>query len=248
MKAPRLIHQLAGEPPVEGAVAKLFTDTLAICCMCGREAAYTASADKALGANFTDRTMFSSPDSAHVCWACTAICSGKPPRTFRQWTVVAAPGVKLAPSQEKAATWIGQHDGLCLTSKANTSPIIDTLLDPPDSVWVVSIAESGQKHVLPYADINHGDSGVVRMETIDVAYDKPVFRHVFDHALALRRLGQSAEAITEGAPKFIKTRADLKTWHTHTDALNPYRRAPILKLALWTITKGIIENAHYTNS
>ena len=245
MKAPRLIHELTGRPPVEGGASRAFTDTPAICAMCGQETNKTAPADKVLGSNFTDRGLFSSPHSDRVCWACVAICSGSPPRTFRQWTIVATPGRELAPSQPKATAWIGQHEGICLTSKANTTPVIDTLLDPPAGPWVVSIAESGQKHVAPYAEINHGNTGTVRMETVNIAYERDTFRHVFSHALALRRIGIPSDAIMTGIPKFIKTRAMLDTWRTHQNELQPFHGSPLLALTLWAITKGIIENDRY---
>jgi hypothetical protein len=243
--AARIVHALAGEPPVEGAASNAFADTPAVCAMCGEVEERTAPADKVLGANFTDRTLFTHPESDRVCWACTATCSGKPPKTFRMWTVVATPGQALPPSQEKAASWIGQHDGLCLTSKADTTPIADTLLDPPATEWVVSIAESGQKHVLPYAQVNRGTSGIIRMETVNIAYQRETFTHVFSHALALRRLGIPSDAVLAGIPRYIKTRDQLETWRTHSEALKPYEKSPILSLALWTITKGIIENANY---
>ena len=248
MKAPRLVHRLVGEPPVEGGAVKAFTDTIAVCAMCGIDAGTTAPADKVLGSNFTDRSLFDAPQSDRVCWACVAICSGSPPRTFRQWTIVATPGRSLPPSQEKASMWLGQHEGVCLTSKADTTPVIDTLLDPPAGDWVVSIAESGQKHVAPYAEVNHGDAGIIRMETINIAYQRDVFRHVFGHALALRRLGLPADAVMSGIPKFIKTRTMLDTWRTHQQALHPFQGSPILALALWSITKGIIENEHYSHA
>lgn len=243
--AVRLIHDLAGRPPVEGASASQFKPVEAVCCMCGQVEAVTAPAGRVLGANFTDRTMFHRADSDRVCEACTAVASGKPPRTFRLWTVVATPGHTLPPSQEKAAAWIGQHDGLCLTSRADTTPIIDTLLDPPDGEWVVSIAESGQKHVAPYAVINQGPTGIIRMETVNIAYQRDTFRRVLKEALALRRLGVPAADIMTGTPRYLKSRADLAAWREYSQNLCGYEGSPLLNLTLWVITKKVIENDTY---
>ena len=102
MKAPRLVWELAGCPTVEGGSAKLFTDTESLCAMCGQVQDRTAPADKVLGQNFTDRGLFMAPHAPRVCWGCVSICSGSPPRTWRQWTVVATPSRHLPPSQEKA--------------------------------------------------------------------------------------------------------------------------------------------------
>lgn len=240
--APRLVHQLTGEPPVEGAAAKQFKEETAICCMCGNTETLTANANRVLGTNFTERQMFHAPESQQVCWACTAICSGAPPKTFRMWSIVATPGLKLAPSQEKAATWLGQHKGICVTNRANTEPIIDLLLNPPTTEWMISLAVSGQKHVIPYAHVNTGPTGVIRMEAVDVGYTQQTFTYVFTHALALRRLGIPAEPVLQGIPKYLKTREQLDAWHIHNTALKPYLGSPLLQLILWVLTKGVIEN------
>lgn len=248
MNAPtRLVHSLAGKPLPAGGITKHIKDIEARCCVCAAVEPRTAPADKALGNNFTDRTMFRAPESGRVCEACIMVCSGGGLKTFRLWTIVAAPGTGLALSQEKAAAWIGQHDGLCMTSKANTRPVIDLLLDPPDSSWLVSVAESGQKHVLPYARVNAGDSGVVRFETLDVPYTQADWTHVFGHALALRRLGVPAADVLAGTPRYLKTRDQLTAWRSHSQKLGPWGNSPLLRLALWAITKGIIENEYYTH-
>ncbi len=67
MKAPRLIHQMVGEPPVEGSAAKAFSEPPELCAMCGQISQRTAPADKVLGANFTDRGLFTAPHSTRVC-------------------------------------------------------------------------------------------------------------------------------------------------------------------------------------
>lgn len=246
--ATRLIHSMLGSYPVTGNVARYLQDTEGVCAVCGETEPVTAPADRALGANFTDRTMFHAPHSSRVCDACLAVCSGKPPATVRMWTIVATPGKTLPPSAEKAANWIGQHRGICLTSKADTTPVIDTLLNPPDTEWLVSVAESGQKHVLPYAGVNQGPSGVIRMETLDVPYTCENWEHVFGHSLALRRLGIPAADILTGTPRYLKTREDLTTWLHHADALKPWENSPLLRLALWAITKKVIENDQYHNA
>lgn len=241
MKATRLVHQLAGRPEAEGAVQRILVDEEAVCAVCGNVEARTAQVDRALGANFTDRSMFARPDSDRVCAACVAVCSGKPPRTFRMWSVVATPGRALPPSQEKAAAWIGQHDGLCLTSRADTTPIVDTLLNPPEGPWVVSVATSGQKHVVLYAEVNEGARGIVRMEATDVPYSVESWVGVWRAALDLRRLGVPADDILLGRPRYLHSREDLNRWAVADGLLQKWHRSPLLNLALWTITKGICD-------
>ncbi|MBP7881147.1 MAG: hypothetical protein KAZ70_01790 [Actinomyces sp.] len=244
----RFVHDLIGQPPVTGATAAKLKDVEAVCCVCGQTESRTAPADRALGANFTDRSMFHAPQADRVCWACAAVCSGKPPATLRMWTVVAAPDRALPPSAEKAAAWIGQHDGVCLTSKADTTPLIDVLLDPPSGEWLVSVAESGQKHVVPYATVNVGSSGTIRMETLDIPYTREDWQHVFMHALVLRRLGIPAADVLAGTPRYLKTRTDLEVWLQHSDRLAVWVNSGLLRLALWAITKKVIENDNYPNA
>jgi len=58
---------------------------------------------------------------------------------------------------------------LHFTSRADMRVVVDTLADPPEGEWVVSVAESGQKHSLPYAVVNRGRARWrVRMDALDV--------------------------------------------------------------------------------
>jgi len=73
--------------------------------------------------------------------------------------------------------------------------VVDTLADPPEGEWVVSVAESGQKHSLPYAVVNRGRAQWrVRMDALDVDATPEDFRHAFAHVCALRARGFSASA------------------------------------------------------
>lgn len=158
------------------------------------------------------------------------------------WSWVCAPGETLPDSAEKASLHV---PGLCQTNRGNTRPIIDTLLDPPSGEWVVCVAVSGQKHVLPYARTNRGaGQWQVRMEDTTITAKPDQWAHVFFHTLALRRLGVPAEAITTGTPAHIKTPAALEAWRHHAQALDPYRTSPLAQLALWCITKPIMEDTN----
>ena len=113
---------------------------------------------------------------------------------------------------------------------------------------MVSVAESGQKHVVPYATVNVGSSGTIRMETLDIPYTREDWQHVFMHALVLRRLGVPAVDVLAGTPRYLKTRADLEVWLQHSDRLAVWVNSGLLRLALWAITKKVIENDNYPNA
>lgn len=241
MKAVRMIWGLLGSPQPEGSGAKLLEQHEAICKVCGTMQPRTADAGKALGANFTDRSLYADPASDRVCDCCLWACSGRGVRTIRMWSVAAAPGVGLPDSQEKAAAWIGLHPGVCLTSRHDTTPILRLLLDPPATPWAVSIAVSGQKHVMPYTGLNCGPEGMIRMETADIPYTAGGFSEVFRTALRLRRMGCSADMIQAGQPPHLENTRQAHEWRKLDQRVVPWKGSPILDLALWTITKPIIE-------
>jgi len=231
-----LVWEAAGcpEPPSQ----RLYSAEAAVCVMCGRTVGSTAPATRVIGNNFTDQYLFHRSDSTRICPACAWCCAGKPPASLRMWSVVAAPGLLLPPSHSRA--WIQEPD-LCLTNRADPAPIADLLLAPPETEWACTVAVSAQKHVVPYGRVNHGGRGswTVRMETTDVTADADQWRHVLGHTAALRQDGHSADAVRNGCPDLqaVRTGADLERWRLHADALACYRRAPLLELALWCVTK-----------
>ena len=240
MTPTRFVYDLAGRPALVASVAAMLTDTPgAVCAVCAEPADRTAAVDKALGANFTDRTMFRDSRSSRVCQACVWCCSGKPPATLRMWTIVAAPGVDLGPSQPKA--WLQNTPGLLLTNRADPAPVARILADPPAGPWLVTIAVSGQKHVLPYGHVNHGSGRwAVRMENTTITADPGQWRHVHHHARALRQLGVPADCVAAGTPGGIRTADQLTAWRTHAGQLTQWVGSPLLHLALWTLTKGTL--------
>lgn len=239
--AQTLIWETAGRKEVTGAKGKLLKPQPAVCCITGEYAEITADAKKALGENFTDHSLWRSP-SGRVGQAALWCCSGKGKESPRTWTWVCAPGENLPTSHEKAAH---RAPGLCLTNRANTRPVIDILTRPPSGEWVVSVAVSGQKHVLPYATTNHGDGEwTVRFEELNVTATPETWGHVFGTVLALRRMGVSADSIVDGQPGRFKTRDELNAWRGLAAKLAPHQHAPITQLALWCITKPIMEDTN----
>lgn len=231
-----MVWELAGRPDPPGTVR--FEDNDAVCVMCGRAVQRSALAAKAIGANFTDQALYRRPDSTRICPACVWCCSGRGLATLRLWSVAAAPGIDVGASQPKA--WLQNLPGLCLTSRADPAPVADLLLTPPPGEWAVSVATSGQKHVLPYARVNRGGGlWTVRLENTDITSTPTQWRTVLGHTAALRAAGHGAEQVRDGSPdvRAVKTPADLQTWRALAVGLLPYLRSPLLDLALWCCTK-----------
>lgn len=230
---PVMVWELAGRP----TRASIRPEPVAgVCAMCGRQVDESLPTAKAIGGNFTDQYLLSRPDSPRICYACTWVCSGKPPDTVRMWTVAAAPGRAFGPSHPKAP-W--GNDQVHLTARNDMRQVVALLADPPDGPWLVSIAESGQKHHLPYARINHGRGRwTVRMDAVDVTATPDQFRHVFGHVVALRKAGYTAAEIEQLSPPVHKLTGDgLATWRHHSMALVPYKGGALVHLATFLINK-----------
>lgn len=237
--ATHAIWHAAGSPQPAQSVAALLTDTPSTCAMCGDHADHTADVHRALGSNFSDRSCFHRPDSTRVCQACLWCTSGRPPATLRMWTVIQGPH---APASHPKAFL--QTRGLALINRAQAGAVADALIHPPPGPWVVSVATSGQKHVVPFATVNHGsDDYTVRYETVDIRTSAGEFAYAHAHTLALRRLGVPADAILTGQARLIRGREALRQWRHHTEHLAHLTRTPLLDLVLWTITKETIHAA-----
>lgn len=238
--ATTLVWEAAGRPKPFGTKADLLKHIPGVCAVTGERLDVTADINRALGDNFTDRSMFAAPHSDRVGEATLWACSGKGTSTLRLWSIIAAPGVHLPPSHEKAFL---SAPGLWLGNRADPRPIVDTLLSPPEGEWLVSIAVSAQKHVLPYARVNRGGGRwTARFENTDVTSDPIEFLAVHGAAVALRRLGLRDDEILTGRPGLIRSRDVLTEWRHHARSLAPYLQSPLLQLALWAITKGTLND------
>lgn len=233
---PVMVWELAGRPRRESLVAE---PVAGVCAMCGRHVDESLSTAKGIGGNFTDQYLFHRPDSTRICYACTWVCGGKPPDTVRMWTVLARPDITLPASNPKAPPFGGDH--LHLTARNDMRAVVATLADPPDGPWLVSVAESGQKHHVPYARPNHGGAQwTVRMDALDVTATPTEFRTVLGHVLHLRNARFSAEEIEAVTPRML-TADTLPVWQHHGEALLPWRRSALLHLTCFLPNKEHID-------
>lgn len=214
--APVMIWELAGRPhrPTLGV-----TDTPGTCAMCARTVEATAPAKKWLeNKSFTDPKHLRAK-SDRVCEACAWCCTGKGMDQIRMWSIVAREDKALPASNPKA---VFASDHLHFTSRADMRAVVNTLAHPPAGEWVVSIAESGQKHTTPYSVINHGAGRWrVRMDALNIDGTPADFALVFSHVVALRQAGHSADAIEHLNPSFaaMKSPDAVTTWFHHAAAL-----------------------------
>lgn len=220
----------AGCPTTEGPRAGLLTQTPGACAVSGYEHTFTAPAVKALGGNL-ERSALSAPDSDKVGPAALWAMSGRGKSSLRLWSIVA----DLSPR------WV-------LCNRSDPTPIVATLADPPALPWIICIAVSGQKHLLPYTPVNRDPgSWRVRFENTTVSGTPDMWRRVHGTAVALRKLGVPPAHIGAGTPgPAIKTRDQLAAWRHLSAHIQPWTGSPLLTLALWTITKKTLEQENPT--
>ena len=83
------------------------------------------------------------------------------------------------------------------------------------------------------------------MEDTTIEINHTRFRWVFEETLTLRRMGVTAENIKNGAPdNAIKTHDQLKHWRHISQRIEHLRTSPLVDLALWCITKPIMEDTN----
>jgi len=231
--AARLLHAAAGHPPSP----KPTRPAAGPCYVCGETCKGEAVPIKRVcGPNFTDHDGSLAPWSQHVCVPCTWALSGRPPDTFRMWSVVYREDLSPAPSHPKAPCIPRAH----LTNKADVSAIVDVLIDPPPiGRWFCSITSSGQVHTLPFAPVNVGDAAwAVRFERETVRSTPDEFCHVLHHASALLAAGFVRDDITTLNPHPSKlVKHGIETWRHHAARLEPYRTGNLLSLVIFLSRK-----------
>lgn len=232
--APVMVWELCGRPR---RATLGVTGIPGVCAMCARTVTESAPAKKWLeGKSFTDPAHLRTR-SDRVCEACAWTVTGKGMDQVRMWTIVARTDRALPPSNPKAAF---ASDHVHFTSRADMRAVVGTLADPPSGQWLVTVAESGQKHTLPYGHLNHGPGRWrVRMDATDIDAEPADFRHVFAHACALRAAGHTNDEIEHLTPSFgrLNTTAGIDRWRHHTAALTGWGSSPLLHLAVFLINK-----------
>lgn len=234
VSAPVMVWELAGRPRRASLPAE---PVAAVCAMCGRTVDESVHVKHSIGGkSFTDQYLLAVKGSDRTCYGCAWVCTGKGMDQIRMWTIVARTDIVLPPSNPKAKF---AADHLHCTSRADMRAVAATLADPPPGEWVVTVAESGQKHTVPYAVVNRGAGRwTVRMDARDITATPGEFRHVFGHVLRLREAGFTPPEIEHLTPPIGRlTAATLSVWQHHAAHLAPWRASPLLHLAVFLPNK-----------
>jgi hypothetical protein len=181
------------------------------------------------GSSFTGQSRVKSPVSHWVCEPCVHTCSriapvpGRPPK----------PGKKFGGSFRNYSHLYdaGSYNN---ASKGEKPAILEFLQRRKTGPWFAAIADSGQKHVLPWVPVNPG-GGIAGL----ALFDETVVR-VTDGGLKL--VGAATSLLTAGATKdeiasgeyrphtWIRCRAEVAAFE---EAWSHLRGGAWFRLALW---------------
>lgn len=161
MTAARDVFRVAGSPPQEGC-----EDVAAACVVCARDWSRTHAYKRWQGASFTDQNKLMGHGlSDRICEPCVYAHS---------WT--APPGYLPATDGKRGVnlrlfSHLYDERGYVFANKGSKPVIREWLRGPKRGAWWAAIADSGQKHVLPWARVNTArmrGNGIVRFEQRDI--------------------------------------------------------------------------------
>lgn len=224
--ASQLLHAHVGAPAHEDCASIAPTP----CWNCGGTYARGVDVHAFMKASLTDQNTARAPSSPYVCEACVYVRArfspvpGRPPKEgkeqggrFCNYSHLYVHGVSYANA-----------------SKGEKPVILAFLRTPHASDWFAAIADSGQKHTLPYAPVNPGGSlGRVRFDESFIALPDERGWTIVDDLRALLTAGATKEEIGRGA-------YEARAWTLCPDLVRGFeathgakRGSDLFRLALW---------------
>lgn len=107
-----------------------------VCWICGAEAARGRLRRSWMGVTFVGQNRVRAPDSDWVCEACVVCMAGKPPDTFRM------------------TSHLVDDRGWLRPNKGDKTGMRAWLRGPKTGEWFAAVADSGKKHLIPWAPMN----------------------------------------------------------------------------------------------
>ena len=162
------------------------------CWLCGGDCARGARVDGWLSDVFTDHSRVACPSSDVVCEACMFICSrtspvpGRPPKDGKAFG-----------GNYRNFSHLADEHGYLNASKGEKLLIREFLAREHSAPWFAAVADSGQKHVLPFAPMNGpGRSGRVAFDERIVSV--PNDQSLIAEMMALLTAGATKEELESG--------------------------------------------------
>lgn len=174
-----MVHRIAGAPEQSGCESREAFH----CWICGVLATRGQPRTAWAGANFVGQNKARCVESMLVCEACVYVMAGRPPDTARMWTHLV------------------EGDTHRRENKGGKPAIRAFLRAPHAAPWAAAIADSGQKHVIPWTPINVGGQagGAVLFEEsrVELPCDDDGWR-LLDELTELLTGGATKEEILRG--------------------------------------------------
>lgn len=208
MTPPQIVHLVTGSAKMQEC-----SEATGICYVCGGDVRRGVSVERWIPNSFTGQTTVACPGSKVVCESCCFVMSrisqvpGRPAKegksfggNYRNYSHLWEPEWKAPAFGDDGR----QIDGYANASKGQKNIIRAFLEREHASEWFAAIADSGQKHVLPYAQINPpGRSGIVLFDEQRVTVPKTT-----------ELVNILCQMLTDGATKEELERGDYRpqTW------------------------------------
>jgi len=221
----QIVHVACGATEPQDCV-----DAPGECWLCGAAMQRGQRVADWAGASFTGQTRVKRPDATHVCSACVFVCSrvsavpGRPPKE----------GKSLGGNFRNYSHLWDEH-GYTNASKGEKPKIREFLSRFHVGAWFAAIADSGQKHVLPWTPINPAGTrrGVVLFDEQIVTLPQVAGWSIVSHMTDLLTAGATKEEIERGD-------YSARAWQLCGDGLRSFeehwgdkRRSAWFGLALW---------------
>lgn len=150
--ASQMLFDVAGCPAVDGANSSQRVLDVDLpecrCWLCGAPTADGVPWKKWQSAKFTDQNKCSAPESDCVCPACVWACSWVRPLGYP------APEAGKRGVNLRLFSHLLDARGYQYFNKAAKPSILSWLRGPHEGDWLACIADSGQKHLIPWTPIN----------------------------------------------------------------------------------------------
>lgn len=198
----------------------------------------------ALKDSFTAHSLAKCPDSTTLCDRCHSAIDGAEKLLWYwnegkgKWSKLWGRSLsRLYQGDTLIAPTLGPshtEDNLDLPTVSNLptrAQMRGWLLNPPEPPFTIAIAESGQKHILPWAQEGHSrDYFPVQFELDSLWIDRAQFTTLLGHYEALMGLGFSKTEIDSGQYHSDRLMKALAQYGPHDAAVAPYRGGRLLAL------------------
>lgn len=222
--ATQRLHALALSPAVDGG-----GDMHGRCWICAGTHARGVLIKDFCGASYTDQNKARNQSATHVCEPCAWACSWVVPPGFPP----PEPGKKGL--NLRLFSHLHDDRGYLALNKASKPAILKWLREPKQGEWFAAIADTGQKHVLPWTPINVAPTGgVVRFEETNVTLPRDVHGwRLADCMISLLSRGVTKGEVESGD-------YSVRSWQQHADAIRDFEHEHDMRrsgawfgLALW---------------